>query len=368
MRNERRVTKVVLSLSLVFAIPGSGADKGPTDRLADQADAIVAGAVQSGRQNGQFVSFVLTVDRTIKGNIPTGAKLTVSWKSPWALNRDLGGNYGLWFLARHSDGSWELLPARQSRAPFELTFFHLSPTNSPSSANAITTSTASSQIASELLTAMQHYQDRDQLLDLGTGLFGIADPVVKASAFRALSASPDPELKYLGLAGLVKSNEASALSELVKGASVIPKLRTRQFALGVIGSMQTGDLNTIQALGSFAASTDPVMRRSAASALCNIHTQDTLSYLAMLLDSTDRETLEYAIRGLSRFVNNLPITAAECVPSLKCLVPQGPAPYKTLDTDRYSLSTRAMDPTQESAYVLFWKSWWLRVKDQVTSK
>src|SRR5258706_16310815 len=102
--------RLVFSVILILAATASGADKGLTDRLADQADVIVAGAVQSGRQNGKFISFALAVDRTIKGSVSSGQVLTVFWQSPWIFNRDLTVNYyGMWFLAKNSDGTWQLL-------------------------------------------------------------------------------------------------------------------------------------------------------------------------------------------------------------------------------------------------------------------
>jgi hypothetical protein len=362
--------RLVFSVTLIVLATASGVDKGLTDGLADRADAVVAGAVQSGRQNGTNVTFSLAVDRTIKGNLLPGQILTIYWQSPLVFNRDLTGKYyGLWFLAKNTDSSLQLLSVTQGKIALERAYLPLSSVYAPASAAAISGSTTGGRIAAELLTAMQHCTDYEQLRTLGHGLFGIADSSTRGPVFQVLRASSDPEVKFLGLAGLAKDGDASALAEMAKGASIIPSLRTGEFSLSVIGSMRTGDPGAVQALGTFAASANRDMQRSAADALCYIHTRDTLPFLALLLNSPDRQTIEYAIRGMSRFVNNLPIDRWEDVPSGKNLVPQGSAPFKTIDTDRYSLAMRVPSLTEDlGPYVQFWKSWWLRMKDQLGSK
>ena len=146
----------------------------------------------------------------------------------------------------------------------------------------------------------------------------------------------------------------------------IPTLKLREFPLGAIRSQRDASPDTIQALGRFASSSSALVQKNAAEALGYIHTPATLPLLAALLNSPDPSAREAAIRGLSLFVDNLPITTLDSTPSQKWRVPQGPAPYRTHDTDLYSLSTRALDPAQEAKYLQFWKSWWATMKDQLT--
>jgi len=98
-----------------------------------------------------------------------------------------------------------------------------------------------------------------------------------------------------------------------------------------------------------------------------IHTRETLPFLAKLLDSSDATTREFAMRGLSRFVGNLPVATQQNIFSGKASLQQGPAPYRTPDTDRYSLATRslAQAPEGEAAFLQFWKSWWALMKDKL---
>jgi hypothetical protein len=87
--------------------------------------------------------------------------------------------------------------------------------------------------------------------------------------------------------------------------------------------------------------------------------------LVRLLDSTDPKAREYAIQGLSRFVENLPIAEANDQITGKSHLPQGPTPYRTAETDRYSLGNRWLRSDSETEYLRFWKSWWASMKDEL---
>ena len=101
-------------------------------------------------------------------------------------------------------------------------------------------------------------------------------------------------------------------------------------------------------------------------ALDFIHTRDTLPFLAQALDGTDPNTRELAMQGLSRFVDNLPIQTQYNVTNGKALVAQGATPYRTADTDKYSLSRGSLGSANEAEYLQFWKSWWTAMKDELT--
>jgi HEAT repeat protein len=109
------------------------------------------------------------------------------------------------------------------------------------------------------------------------------------------------------------------------------------------------------------------VQRNAAIALACIHTRDTLTFLARLLDSSDSLVRREAMLGMSRFVDNLPIERPGTVADGRSAVPLGPARYRTTETARYSLSYRplAMGPDEESEYLQFWESWWGMVKNEL---
>ncbi len=73
---------------------------------------------------------------------------------------------------------------------------------------------------------------------------------------------------------------------------------------------------------------------------------------------------------LSCFVDNLPSITHYNVINGKSVQPQGPAPYRTAETDRYSLSTRRLADAREpeAAFLQFWKSWWATMKDKIMGK
>lgn len=76
---------------------------------------------------------------------------------------------------------------------------------------------------------------------------------------------------------------------------------------------------------------------------------------------------EEAMKGLSRFVDNLPIPTAYNTINLGALIPQGPQPYRTAETDKYSLSKRNPGPADQTEYLRFWRSWWASNKGKLTA-
>jgi hypothetical protein len=363
--SQRVMTKLSFILAFGAALPSLQAEKRTTDRLADEADAIVVGEVQSGRQSGYSVAFVLSVTRTLKGDLPPGAVVNVTWGCALRANKDLKANYGLWFLRREG-GQWTLRRVLEGTVPFEFSYFPLprqrTPANLPAGGPPLS---AKDLVAAELVAALQICTDRSQLHHLASGLLGIGESSVAPELFRALRASGGPELKFMGLAGLLRANDMSALAEIADNVDLIPRLELRGLVLGAISARRDAEPAAISHLGRIAATPDPDLRRAAAEALKRIHTRDTVPFLVQLLESTDPGTREAAMFGLSRFVDNLPIETPYNVPSGKSLVPQGPQTYRTAETDRYSLSTRRVDGANEADHVRFWRSWWVTMKDKV---
>jgi len=331
------------------------AETSGTDALATQADAIVVGEVQSGQQTDRSLSFLLTISRVIKGNLVNGTTISVQWEAAWRGNGSLNGDYGMWFLQKTQIGTWTLLPVKQGRVPFQSSYFALSKANSPALLGSnLTPVSTNDVIAVELTTAIQHYNDLNQMSDLAYGLLRTSNSALMADLYRTLSSSSDRELKFLGLTGLVRMKDASALVEIARNADAIPNLKTSEFPLSAIRSVRDNSPTTIQALAQMTSSHSTIVQGSAAEALRDIHTRETLPALGQLLESSDPATREAAIKGFSLFVENLPITTPQSIPSQAWRVPQGPAPYRSPETDLYSLSTRVLDPAKEAIYLQFW--------------
>jgi hypothetical protein len=115
-------------ITLAFGITGVHAATGGPIGLADlhalagQSDAVVVGIVLQGLQTGRDVSFLLSVDRVLKGNVNPSETLTVQWMAPTAFNGsyDLKGRKGLFFLQKSATGAWQLLPAMAGTTALEL--------------------------------------------------------------------------------------------------------------------------------------------------------------------------------------------------------------------------------------------------------
>jgi hypothetical protein len=334
------------------------------DRLAERADAVVVGGVQSGFQSGHSVTFVLSVDRTLKGELSPGSTASASWRSAMSANKGLKGNYGLWFLAKADVGLWTLLGVLQGQYPFEFAYFPVPKGSVPAIASTSPPVTVSDHIAVELASALEVYTDHTQLSRLATGLLGIGDSAVTQGLYQTLRTSTDPSLKFVGVSGLLRSNDISVLADVANDIELIPNLH----AVGLIPAV-CGVRNPLATpyLGKIAASTDEELQRCAAMALDYIHTRDTLPFLAVLLASGDPATREYAIQGLSRFVDNLPIQNQSNVLNGGALTAQGPTPYRTPETDEYSLSRGWLAGRDDTPYLDFWKSWWAATGSKIAA-
>lgn len=340
--------------------------------LNEKADAVVVGEVQSGTQHGRQVTFFLTVTRTIKGDIQNGTTLNVlcEWVK-FEGGGDVGFHYGLWFLKRNGPDAWVVLPTTESPSGFPNTYIPLSKTNAP--AGRISNSkpaSVSEGIADELQYVIEHYVDLHQLNIALEGLFDDTDAVTRKRVFRELSANKDPELKFIGFGGLLLMNEPGAFEQIAANADSIGGLKMSRYPVGAIAYVRDGSPATVRTLGKLSLSSNAAVQRAAAQALCDIHTLEALPFLGDLLESSDGETRAWAVKGLSMFVENLPIRHPEDTPSQRWRIRQGPAPYKTVDTDRYSTAERRMDPdpAQEKECVNFWKQWWARMKVELTPK
>jgi hypothetical protein len=146
-------------------------------------------------------------------------------------------------------------------------------------------------------------------------------------------------------------------------AASIATIGSRQDVSAVMGDAiaiaRDANAGTVAALGLIATSNIYNVQRGAAEALMDIHTSTSLALLAKLMNSSDPWVQECGMRGLSRFVDGLPVTIPDNVPNFRNLVSQGPSSYRTSATDQYSLSRRGVPAGSEAEYLQFWQSWWL---------
>jgi hypothetical protein len=361
---------MTLALGVAFAVacpPGFGAEEGSTDWLARDADAVVVGETLSGAQTGNSFALVLSVTRTLKGDVAAGAAVdvvgSVRNSSTGVLQMKL---YGLWFLKRAGD-RWELLPVFPNCLTLNTgCFVPLSKTASPGTvATDSPPATTGDRVALELVAALeQGYTSPMQVDTLAWAFNGLGRRPFVTGLCRILRANPDPELRFIGLTGMLGGpDETSALAEIADNVNLIPKLKASAVLVISLCGIRSTDPAAVLSLGRLSA--DPNTERCAAMSLDFIHTRETLPFLVRLLDSTDPKAREYAIQGLSRFVENLPIAEANDQITGKSHLPQGPTPYRTAETDRYSLGNRWLRSDSETEYLRFWKSWWASMKDEL---
>jgi hypothetical protein len=367
---NKKNAREFLPLTLLFlAATQLPAQKEPTNRLTESADAIVIAEVQSLQQQGNADYVVLTVVRTVKGDLAPGSTVGFTWSSPFPSSISQDRDYGLWFLRRASDGQQQVVPVMTGRVPLSFAYFPMSRKSSvPKATGDREHASADDQVAMELANALKFYAEPSAIDRLAPGLLGLSDTAATRALYEAFRTSADQELKFIGLAGLVKTGDASALREIAENKDSVPKLHIRGLVGTAVAGWRSTDPVAIQYLGRIASSSDGPLQHAGAEALEYIHSRDAVPFLVQLLGSENKPIRELAIRGLSCFVNNLPPTTASNIPNGGWSVPQGPSPYRTPETDKYSLSTRSLGQADDSDYVQFWKSWWESHRVEVSSK
>ena len=223
----RSVFHVALIVTLAQLSLGG---KRSTDDLIDNADAIVVGELQSGRQNGQSVVFTLNVSRTLKGELAPGASIQVAGMLTKGIIRELKGQYGIWFL-KSAGTYWQLQPVMPGGASLESAGYYPLSKGNLTTSLAISSSpaTANDRLAIELIAGLQNTANPTAFYTLSSGLLDIGDSTVTSDLYRFLRASNDPQLKFVGLAGLWGTgDDLSALTEIVDNMDIIPRLYVRQ--------------------------------------------------------------------------------------------------------------------------------------------
>jgi hypothetical protein len=338
--------------------------------LTDRADAVVVGEVISGQSVASYVLLTIRADRVLKGNVVGGTVISVEWDRPPAnaTPSQLSGNYGMWFLRVGGAAPWTLLPANASnvRLPLGLACYPVQKGSLPS-VSAPAGSPPADLVALELATSTEQLSSTSvQFYYSAKGLLSTPASATVSSVHARLSQSTDLQVQSVGLIGRLQQGDAAALAELPQTPEAFRKLALNLEMAAAIRNFRNPTPSAVQSLGRLATSSTaarPVVL-SSADALRAIHTKDSLPFLVSLLDSSDAEIRHQGLAGLSMFVENLPVQTPEMVPAMTWLKQQGPAPYRTADTDRYS--AKFGEPSgRQAEYVTFWKSWWTRMQNQL---
>jgi hypothetical protein len=359
--------KTVLSIAPLFCL---SCVMQAAEPVSDHADIIVVGEVLSGQQSGSRVAFTLRVDRNLKGNIVPASVIQVEWdRAPVTRTpQQISGHYGMWFLHANANGTWQLLPATHSNAPLPLSLacYPILKGSAPSTSS-VGAQSVNDLVAGELSTAVEHLSSgTTEFYYTATGLLSLSGTSAVTSQYQRLSQMPDPQLQVLGLIGLVRQGDAVSIERVLELQEALRTSKLSVHMVSAVRNVRDGTPRAAQALGSLATTSGvgSGLQMAASEALRSVHTKESLPFLVALLDSPNALIRHEGLAGISMFVENLPIQKPEMVPSMTWLTPQGPAPYRTADTDKYSAKF-GEPPDRQAEYVAFWKSWWAKVRSQL---
>lgn len=226
MRSSARVLCLAFALA---QLPLFGDRIGALDVLADKADAVVVGEIQSGQQAGRSITLVLSVVRAIKGDLAEGTLLDVSGEVRHSSTRvAIGKAGGLWFLQQNGN-RWTFLPVMQSPVILEHGCFveYVKTASSGPMATTLPPQTAGDKVALELVTALKQGTidlRHSIVVEVINMMFG--ERAFITDLFRDLRAQSDPDLRLIGLNGLLKTeDQSSALAELADHVDLVTQFR-----------------------------------------------------------------------------------------------------------------------------------------------
>jgi hypothetical protein len=200
-----------------------------------------------------------------------------------------------------------------------------------------------------------------RLYALHSGLLGELKSPVWGRMYQRMADSTSPEPKILGLSGLIRDGNASAVAAAAPVAALVGDNRAQAILLlSIRDFFRATDTDSVTAIGHGAtdSTNSAAFREAAAHALAAIHTATALPFLATLLDDSNQNLRIEAIGGMAAFANGLAVQTSAGMPSLAHLQFRPNAPYKTADTVAHlALGRQAVAPN-EASYLSFWKTWW----------
>jgi len=336
--------------------------------LEKNADLIVAGTANALVQSGTTVNFSLLVSRVIKGDATVSAtSIAAYWIN---LNQDPAGsgvsgdtNYsGVWFLQR-TDNAWRVIPVVQGEMAFGGVYFPAPPGPIVSAYTYTDAAPLSDKLASEVSSALESADGYHlQFYFLQGGLLDELGSPVLDVFYHRMAASTAAAQRALGLGGLLRAGNASALAAAAQTASAHGgDAAVGPLLLSIREYFRPTDAASVVILGKAATDTSitsAAFREVAAHALAAIHTAAALPFLATLLDDSDLNLRIEAVGGMGAFANGLAVQTRAGIPSLAFLQLPGTAPYKTADTVAHFAFGRPAVTANEASLIAFWKGWW----------
>jgi hypothetical protein len=352
---------------------------------------IVVGEAVLSQQTTSTNLISINVSRVIKGQgIDTAKQIQVQIEvnKSCTIAPGSGPTTAIWFLNVLSDGKWAFSdhPTDQTCHPFN-SDYEMPAGDIPDTWKYSSDLPSNDKLGYELAWSIDAHAGNGPVAFVWNP--HLLQGVRKRTAidiYKRLSASTVPNVHLVGVLGLGEDGDSNAIADLRTNMAMIlsqpsrksytvngremplsyPKSATGASPIELqiaksIGRIVNPQDATVRQLGMLLGtqSTSPVIRASAAHALQNIHTPLALTYLAPLLNSSDRELRGYAIGALACFANAVPILDPSSANGGLDLSQDGP--FKTSETiSHFVLSSRSSDSSSEEAYVTFWRTWWFR--------
>lgn len=337
------------------AIPAE--NKGHIATLVDAADIIVIGTARSSALTASGARYSLFVSKYIKGDAGSSAltmDVPVS-RDPRMGDPRAGIDCAIWFL-RKNEQDW--IAMQSGGLPGIWGFYY----SAPSCDISIDAQRSPlDTVISILGSAVEASQGKDfsaSLLFRGVRAEDSHLARELASRFRQ---SPYENVQLLGLAMAILQGDSTALTGLQERSKVLMNALKRNTAdiATAVGAYTGADPRGIEALGRIAEDrANPlVLCRAAAYALRNIHTRETIPYLARLLDDTDLRHI--AVSGFVYYKLKLPVLGGESRPDI--VVEKATREYAMSNPDPVERQAMRLgpveDPAESQRIADYWKSW-----------
>jgi hypothetical protein len=279
------------------------------DQLTQASDLIVVGKVASLRQIGitnlpldshqvtsRIEKGVISIDRVLKGEV-RGGEVSIQFYIP---ETDIGwpsvtlDSYGIYFLNLRDDGMFVFA---NPYYPFTIAALGISSTG----ANAIDRVVA--EISAVLSSPRSTSEQRLNALYL---LSRSRSPASTASLSSLLNSS-EQALRLSAAGALLERNDTHGLSlavaALLHGSDGVSAVVRHNLSYAVAQGVR--DPNAIPDLKKLLASTDPEIRRAAASALMHSQSPDAITPLLSTLADSDFEVRYYGVVALAEITGQM---------------------------------------------------------------
>jgi hypothetical protein len=354
MRRIRRFFQMITVCSLVTP----WAQTATLSDLASTADSIVVGLVSSRQENENNVEFSIAVEKVLKGETSASVHIIhqrirpgISIGSPASARIDTP-LHGIWFLKQTEAGGWDILEISR------LVLFWSTPSVLPPFYQSLATDSLVDRLVLLAAAGIEVQGAQPERLIGATGSSNTR--ALKAVFLRFTQAQSTP-FRSAGLAGMLWGSQSGSIGQLVR---LWPMIQHERGATDVIRALRDAfrdpSPDTVIQLGQFAAEIEgasPELHHAAIRALSAIHTKESLSFLAPLLESADTDDQGRAVYAMGSFANGCPAQTLENTKSLEFLQFKNPSPYRNSATIQ-NFGFRGGPADQESRLVAFWKTWW----------